>query len=525
MCDGDDTYKGYELLRLVEPLNSGFAKVVIGSRMAGKMKAGSMKGFNRFGNWFFSFLVRVVYRVNVTDTLTGYFAWDREVIVQLRQHLKSAGFAIEMEMITKMARLGYLFYSVPITYEPRLGESALRPIHDGARILREFARQLHWCPRVEHVAFVSDAIYPYNKGGKEKRLHELSRRLVKDGRKVTIYTMQWWDGPRSMITKDGVELYAISRLHPLYKHERRSISEALLFSLACLKLLRRDFDTVDVDSMPFFPLFTMRLVCALKRRKLYATWHEVWGKQYWHQYMKGTGAVFGRFVEWCAMKMPHVIIANSEHTTNRLHALGVRQPVHTVPLGVDVESILTITPHELQSDAIFIGRLLDNKNVDLLIRALKIVKDSKPDVSCIIVGQGPEHGKLERLAKELKLTSNITFFDAIESHEELYALIKASKMLVQPSTREGFGIVVVEAMACNVPAITTRHDLNAARDLIIEGRNGLLTDVSAEQLAAHMQSIIAGHDMQPLDVLHEMFNHYSWQTAATKLEEVLVPTK
>jgi glycosyltransferase involved in cell wall biosynthesis len=277
--------------------------------------------------------------------------------------------------------------------------------------------------------------------------------------------------------------------------------------------------------MPFFPLFTMRLVCALKRRKLYATWHEVWGKKSWQEYMGGTGAYFAATVEWLAMKMPHVIIANSEHTTKRLHAMGVRQPVHTVPLGVDVESILTITPHELKSDAIYIGRLLDNKNVDLLIRALKIVKQTKPDVSCIIVGQGPERTKLEKLASELGLYDNMTFFDAIESHEELYALIKASKMLVQPSTREGFGIVVIEAMACNVPAITTSHDMNAARDLIVEGRNGWLTGVDAEQLAAHMQSIIAGHDMQPLDVLHNQFNHYSWQIAATKLEEVLVPSK
>jgi len=97
MCDGDDTYKAHEMLRLIEPLDSGFCDVVIGSRLGGKIAKGSMKGFNRLGNWLFSFMVRMVYGVNVTDTLTGYFAWKREVIQQLRQHLQSSGFSIEME--------------------------------------------------------------------------------------------------------------------------------------------------------------------------------------------------------------------------------------------------------------------------------------------------------------------------------------------------------------------------------------------------------------------------------------------
>lgn len=146
MLDGDDTYKAAEVLRLVEPLRSGFCRVVIGSRLGGKMGKGTMTGFNLLGNWGFSFLVRIVYRVNVTDVLTGYFAWHADVVRRLGEQLRSQGFAIEMEMITKMARMGYEIYSVPITYAPRLGTSSLRPVRDGARILGQFTRQLRWRP-------------------------------------------------------------------------------------------------------------------------------------------------------------------------------------------------------------------------------------------------------------------------------------------------------------------------------------------------------------------------------------------
>jgi glycosyltransferase involved in cell wall biosynthesis len=146
MLDGDDTYKPEEMLRLLEPLASGFASVIIGSRMHGRMKTGSMKRFNHFGNRLYSRLVRMGYQVMVSDTLTGYVAWNREAVEKLRPHLKSAGFTIEMEMVTKLARMGYEIYSVPVSYDSRLGSSSLSPIRDGAKILGTYSRHLRWQP-------------------------------------------------------------------------------------------------------------------------------------------------------------------------------------------------------------------------------------------------------------------------------------------------------------------------------------------------------------------------------------------
>ncbi len=144
MLDGDDTYRPEEVLRLVELLDSNFCSVVIGSRLGGRISDGSMTTFNRMGNWVFSHLVRYFYRVNVTDVLTGYFAWKREALERLRPHLKSSGFAIEMEMVTKMAKLGEEIYSVPISYYARTGKSNLNPVVDGTRILLMLLRNFFW---------------------------------------------------------------------------------------------------------------------------------------------------------------------------------------------------------------------------------------------------------------------------------------------------------------------------------------------------------------------------------------------
>jgi glycosyltransferase involved in cell wall biosynthesis len=146
MIDGDDTYSPREILRLIEPLRSGFCSVVLGSRLYGKINIGSMKRTNLFGNYVFSFLVRFLYGARVTDVLTGYYAWNRAAVKKMYPHLVSEGFTIEIEMITKMVKLGEEIFSVPITYDARAGESNLKPIADGIRIFSVLLRNLFWKP-------------------------------------------------------------------------------------------------------------------------------------------------------------------------------------------------------------------------------------------------------------------------------------------------------------------------------------------------------------------------------------------
>jgi len=146
MVDGDNTYKPHEMLRLIEPLESKFSEVIIGSRLEGTMKGKAMSFSHRAANWFFTFLTRFFYKANITDTCTGYFAWTRKSTQILNGHISAKGFAIEAEMITKMARLGLRMHSVPITYDPRHGESKLAPISDGLKITRMLIKNIGWMP-------------------------------------------------------------------------------------------------------------------------------------------------------------------------------------------------------------------------------------------------------------------------------------------------------------------------------------------------------------------------------------------
>ena len=139
------------------------------------------------------------------------------------------------------------------------------------------------------VAIVSDAVYPYHKGGKERRFFEISTRLAKKGHDVHIYCMKWWKSPEKVRFENGVYLHGIAPYFPLYSGKRRSIRQGVIFGLFCLKLIFEKWDVIEVDHMPYFPLFFTKIVCMLKGKKMYATWNGVWGRDYWIKYMGKPG--------------------------------------------------------------------------------------------------------------------------------------------------------------------------------------------------------------------------------------------
>lgn len=337
-------------------------------------------------------------------------------------------------------------------------------------------------PKLPTIAFVSDAIYPYNKGGKETRLHEITTRLADRGYDVHIYCMKWWEGVDERI-EQGVHLHAICPYIPLYDGERRSIKQGILFGLACFKLLTAKFDVADVDHMPFFPLYSMRVVCWLKGKKMVATWHEVWGQEYWQEYLGGVKGHIAWWIERVSAILPDTIFAVSAMTAERVKKkLGYSGRLVIVPNGLDLEKITTAKKSSNSSDVIFAGRLLAHKNVDVLLKAIQIAKKSYPNIKAIVAGEGPEKEKLIELAHTLNIDKNVAFLPFQEDIKELYGLIKASKVFVLPSTREGFGLVVLEANACGVPVITTDASDNAAKYLVTTD-NGLLFKINEHQLS------------------------------------------
>jgi glycosyltransferase involved in cell wall biosynthesis len=224
-----------------------------------------------------------------------------------------------------------------------------------------------------------------------------------------------------------------------------------------------------------------------------------------------------------------MIISISDLTTERLNLVLDRiKGIVTIPIGINFQTIDKIEPSKMKSEVIFAGRLLDFKNIDILIRAIRDIRGIRDfrgknrEVSCFIVGDGPERQRLIRLTKRLGLEKNIRFFGFLENQEEVFSLMKSSKIFVLPSSREGFGIVVLEANACELPVITVDRMENAGKELIKEGKNGFVCKLDSKEIASKIAFLL--ERSSPREKMGKeavsLAKKYDWGKVIEKIEGV-----
>lgn len=340
------------------------------------------------------------------------------------------------------------------------------------------------------LAFIYDVIYPYIKGGAERRYYEIARRLARR-HEVHLYGMKFWEGPGVKCTEEGLYLHGVCLPKTLYIDGRRSIGQALYYSSHLLPaLLKDDFDLVDCCSVPYFPIYSAKLYALIKHRPLVITWLEFWG-DYWFQYLGRVKGVLGRGVEHLATTLPDKILAISCHTMNSLVRAGVpKDKIVVIPCGTSWRDLQEVVARQERSDLIFVGRLIREKNVDLLIQVIALLSKRYPAITCFIIGDGPERSALEALAGKMGVAGNIRFWGKLETADMVYSLMKSSRIFVTLSEREGFNIVALEASACNLPVVIMRSAHNAATDWIIDGQNGCVCEPSAEGVAEKIAQLL-----------------------------------
>jgi glycosyltransferase involved in cell wall biosynthesis len=333
------------------------------------------------------------------------------------------------------------------------------------------------------IAFVHDGLYPYFKGGAERRFYETARRLA-TRHDVSYITWQYWDGP-SVLEDAGIRLHGVGKPRPFYGADgKRTIGEAIAFLRSAAPLLARGrFDVIDCCATPLLAVYLSWLTSRLQRQPLVVTWHEFWG-EYWLRYLEQRPVVarIARAIEGSCVSKADSIVAVSEFTATKLRERTASVPVRVVENGVSLVDIDSAPASGSAPDILFAGRLIDDKRVDLLIKAVAGVAEKLPEVRCAILGEGPERAPLETLARDLGLDERVQFLGFVPE-SELYGTMKASKVFVLPSIREGFGLSVIEAQAAGAVPIVVRSPYNAAVALVRDGVDGVICEPDESSLA------------------------------------------
>lgn len=372
------------------------------------------------------------------------------------------------------------------------------------------------------IAFVYDALYPYVTGGAELRNHELARRLSAR-HDIHLVSWTWWaDEPDASL--DGMTLHGVGRPPRLYGQDgKRTVREAVAFAGRLLPvLLRNRWDVIDCSATPYLPLLSTWLGARLTRTRLVATWHEYWG-DHWLDYLPHRPAVarVARRLEAASARLGDERVAVSSFTAE---ALGHgRQPTRVVPNGVSVSEIDAAPIPTDAAEVVYLGRLIDEKRVDLLLTAAARLRQQLPDLRYSIIGAGPELERLTALAERLAVSDRVTFHGQLD-RSETYGRLRAARLLVLPSVREGFGMAVAEAQAAGTVPIVVRAPANGATDLVRDSVDGMIAEPTADSLADAIAGALAdpGRLAAMAAAARQVGRERDWDRLAEQMEAIYV---
>ncbi len=194
-----------------------------------------------------------------------------------------------------------------------------------------------------------------------------------------------------------------------------------------------------------------------------------------------------RYNHWLYRHLPHRIVVNSESTRATtmasapwLHA----ESVDLLPKGIRLEPWLTASPGDWparlrrrENEVVlgYAGQFVPRKRLELLLRTLANESLRSRPWRLALAGQGPQEERLRRLASELEISERVSFCGFVE---ELPSWMASLDVFVLPSTVEGFGYVLAEAMATGIPIVG--FAASSVPEVLGPGESGLLAPPEAE---------------------------------------------
>lgn len=191
-----------------------------------------------------------------------------------------------------------------------------------------------------------------------------------------------------------------------------------------------------------------------------------------------------------------LVIVPTSGVRRRLLTHGVVAPVEVIPTGVEPpgppeEPKLALRRRlgvpEGGPSLLYVGRLAREKNLEMLLRAVRAAVQVAPGVILFMVGEGDAEQPLRRLAAGLDLAERVRFVGPVP-HEDVGHWYRAADLFVFPSVSETQGLVVLEAMAHGLPVLAIRSI--GTSDFIEDGINGALAEDSEDDFTRRLLGLL-----------------------------------
>lgn len=166
-----------------------------------------------------------------------------------------------------------------------------------------------------------------------------------------------------------------------------------------------------------------------------------------------------------------LVIVRGRKGLDYLQGLGMGARAAIIPAGIDASCFQPRQGEPAEFELISVGRLVQVKRYDRLLRIVAALVKHRPDVGCAIVGDGPQRGALESSAKALGIERNVRFFG---QRSDVAMLLRRGRLFVLTSESEGQSIAMMEAMTAGLPVAAP--DVGELTDLLHDGETGIVID-------------------------------------------------
>ncbi len=300
-------------------------------------------------------------------------------------------------------------------------------------------------------------------GGAEVHLHEILRRLVEWGHEVTWIACHYPGAAFEEVGDDGIRYLRRGRWELANFHLPRLLRE---------ETRRHHYDVVleDINKIPFYsPLHTRLPVLAVVPHLFGGT------------VFRETNPLFATYVWMSEFPLRWIyrgcrFMAISQSTKEDLQKRGIPgELIDVAECGMDHSRYRMENPPARKDppQIVHLGRLRRYKSVGVVIRALVRIREVFPEAELQIVGDGPDRVRLQTLAFRLGL-SRAVHFRGYLPREEIVDLLYRSRLFLNPSPKEGWGLTVIEANECGVPVVASRRP--GLMDSVRDGQTGLLAE-------------------------------------------------
>jgi glycosyltransferase involved in cell wall biosynthesis len=193
----------------------------------------------------------------------------------------------------------------------------------------------------------------------------------------------------------------------------------------------------------------------------------------------------------------------SQSTKADLISFGIpSDSIELFPMGLDHDRYVPGNKKSKTPLLITVSRLVKMKRVDLCIQAMVEVLKQEPAAELVIVGNGPDKERLQNMIVELDLQNNVKILDKgafyvdKKTNDPKITLMQEAWMLLLPSVKEGWGMVITEAAACGTPSIVS--NVTGLRDSVLHEKTGLVLSANPTpaEMAKNILTLITDHKLR-----------------------------